>query len=313
MNLKPLISVVVPVYKVEKYIEECIKSIINQTYTNIEVIIVDDGSPDNSIEVIKDLLEDKRLRVISQKNQGLSAARNTGIRAASGEFLSFIDSDDKVKPEFLESLYKKATETKADVVRGAFRDFEGKIPEGWVSDFNIEPSTGIEALKSFLDKNVSFVVWSSLYRTTFLKENKLKFMEGILLEDGDFTTRTYINATTVATIEEANYCYRVRPGSILTTNNAQRMSESEQKVIRSFITWYQTNPSLEIIELLEQSIYAFMRDWTRVLVKNKVNFNPKDGCYSSAVEIVKKPLKKRPLSERMKFKVKLQIIEFKYH
>lgn len=310
--MKPLISIVVPVYNVEKYIHECLESILNQSYKNIEVIIVNDGTLDNSIAKIEDLLKDKRTRLISQVNQGLSAARNTGIKAALGEYISFIDSDDKVKSSFIETLYDKANETNADIVRGSFRNFDGNIPEGWITDFNISPSRGTEALRYFLNNNVSFVVWSSLYRTTFLRENRLEFTEGILLEDGDFTTRSYINASVVATSDAPNYYYRVRPGSILTSNNAQRMSQSESKVIQNFINWYESITNHEIKLLIEQSIYAFMRDWTRVLVKNKVKFSAHNSCYVAAKKITKDVLKNRTLFERLKFNAKLFIIECKY-
>ena len=311
--MKPLISIVVPVYNVEKYIHECLESILYQSYKNIEVIIVNDGTLDNSIAKIEDLLKDKRTRLISQVNQGLSAARNTGIKAALGEYISFIDSDDKVKSSFIETLYDKANETNADIVRGSFRNFDGNIPEGWITDFNISPSRGTEALRYFLNNNVSFVVWSSLYRTTFLRENRLEFTEGILLEDGDFTTRSYINASVVATSDAPNYYYRVRPGSILTSNNAQRMSQSESKVIQNFINWYESITNHEIKLLIEQSIYAFMRDWTRVLVKNKVKFSAHNSCYVAAKKITKDVLKNRTLFERLKFNAKLFIIECKYH
>lgn len=274
---------------------------------------MNDGTLDNSIAKIEDLLKDKRTRLISQVNQGLSAARNTGIKAALGEYISFIDSDDKVKSSFIETLYDKANETNADIVRGSFRNFDGNIPEGWITDFNISPSRGTEALRYFLNNNVSFVVWSSLYRTTFLRENRLEFTEGILLEDGDFTTRSYINASVVATSDAPNYYYRVRPGSILTSNNAQRMSQSESKVIQNFINWYESITNHEIKLLIEQSIYAFMRDWTRVLVKNKVKFNAHNSCYVAAKKITKDVLKNRTLFERLKFNAKLFIIECKYH
>lgn len=310
--MKPLISIVVPVYNVEKYIHECLESILNQSYKNIEVIIVNDGTLDNSIAKIEDLLKDKRTRLISQVNQGLSAARNTGIKAALGEYISFIDSDDKVKSSFIETLYDKANETNADIVRGSFRNFDGNIPEGWITDFNISPSRGTEALRYFLNDNVSFVVWSSLYRTTFLRENRLEFTEGILLEDGDFTTRSYINASVVATSDAPNYYYRVRPGSILTSNNAQRRSQSEAKVIQNFINWHESITNHEIKLLIEQSIYAFMRDWTKVLVKNKVKFSAHNSCYVAAKTITEDVLKSRTLFERLKFNAKLFIIECKY-
>ena len=91
--MKPLISIVVPVYNVEEYINECIESIQKQTYTNLEILVINDGTKDRSIEVIKDLMNDPRIQVINQSNQGLSGARNTGMRAAKGKYISLIDSD----------------------------------------------------------------------------------------------------------------------------------------------------------------------------------------------------------------------------
>lgn len=124
------VSVIVPVYNVEEYIRECIKSIQVQTYSNLEIIVVNDGTKDKSIEIIKDLIKtDSRIRVISQPNQGLSAARNTGIENASGKYVAMIDSDDKIKPDFIKHLFDVADSQSADIVRGSFRDFEGNITQ----------------------------------------------------------------------------------------------------------------------------------------------------------------------------------------
>lgn len=113
-NNDPLISVIVPVYKVEKYINKCISSIINQTYQNIEIILVDDGSPDQCGRICDEWAEkDDRIRVIHQENKGLSAARNKGIEAAGGEYLAFVDSDDYIEVEMLEQLYYEAQKASA--------------------------------------------------------------------------------------------------------------------------------------------------------------------------------------------------------
>ena len=104
---KELITIVIPVYKVEKYIDRCIKSVINQTYKNLEIILVDDGSPDNCPKICDEYAEkDKRIKVIHKKNGGLSDARNVGIEAAKGKYISFIDSDDWIEKDFIECLYK---------------------------------------------------------------------------------------------------------------------------------------------------------------------------------------------------------------
>ena len=274
------VSVIVPVYNVEEYIRECIKSIQVQTYSNLEIIVVNDGTKDKSIEIIKDLIEmDSRIRVISQPNQGLSAARNTGIENATGKYVAMIDSDDKIKPNFIEHLYTQAVKFDANIVRGSFRDFDGNIPDGWISDFTTDQKLGLNVLNEFLDNNTSFVVWSSLYNTDFLNTHNLRFIPGILLEDGDFTTRAYLKAEKVVTTDYMDYQYRIRPGSILTSNNAKRMSESEEIVIREFLKKLSITKSSRIRNVLQKAIYSFMRDWTRILTKNHIKLNKNVTCF----------------------------------
>ncbi|MGX7009385.1 hypothetical protein RR45_GL000635 [Lactococcus chungangensis CAU 28 = DSM 22330] len=309
--MKPLISIVVPVYNVEKYIHECLESILNQSYKNIEVIIVNDGTLDNSIAKIEDLLKDKRTRLISQVNQGLSAARNTGIENATGKYVAMIDSDDKIKPDFIKHLFDVADSQDADIVRGSFRDFEGNIPSGWIADFLIEPQGGIETLDKFLDNNTSFVVWSSLYRTEFLNLHNLRFTPGILLEDGDFTVRSYLKARKVLTTDYTDYQYRIRPGSILTSNNAKRMSESEEIIIKKFINELSITKSDQISIILKKSIYSFMRDWTRILVNNNVILNRNISCFEDGLLKTKVIRSSRPRKEKLKFNIKVIIIRLK--
>lgn len=308
----PLISIIVPVYNVEEYIYECIKSIQNQTYTNLEILVINDGTKDKSIDVIKFLIDsDPRIKVISQENQGLSAARNTGLDHCSGKYVAMIDSDDTVKPEFISDLYNEIKNGKVDIVRDSFRDFDGEIPSGWISDFNTSKSRGKDVLSEFLDNSTSFVVWSSLYRTKFLNDNQLRFTNGILLEDGDFTCRAYMRATYVKTINKSNYKYRIRPGSILTTNNAEKMSRSEMIVINKFldlITEYKFKKDQFIIK---KAIYAFMRDWTRILTKNKIKIDLNQSSFNKATKEIKAVLKHRPIKEQLKFYTKIAIIKFK--
>lgn len=304
------VSVIVPVYNVEEYIRECIKSIQVQTYSNLEIIVVNDGTKDKSIEIIKDLIEtDSRIRVISQPNQGLSAARNTGIENATGKYVAMIDSDDKIKPDFIKHLFDVADSQNADIVRGSFRDFEGNIPRGWISDFTTDQKLGINVLNEFLDNNTSFVVWSSLYSTHFLTTYNLRFIPGILLEDGDFTTRAYLKAAKVVTTDYTDYQYRIRPGSILTSNNATRMSESEETVIKEFLKQLSITKSSRLRNVLQKAIYSFMRDWTRILTKNHVKLNKNVSCFDEALQSTKSIRAGRPFKERLKFNTKVAIIK----
>lgn len=312
--MNPLISIIVPTYNVEKYIRTCIESILAQTYRNVEVIIVNDGSKDQSLAVISDLIcSHHNVKVINQKNQGVSVARNTGIDVATGKYITFVDADDKIKPDFVSSLYQIADRTGADIVRGSFRDFNGNIPKDWVPDFNVPTNCGTIVLDQFLSSNISFVVWSSIYRLDFINSNHIRFTPGILLEDGDFTTRAYMLAKLVATSPEPNYAYRIRQGSILTTNNAQKMSLSEEKVISQFISMLKHEESDVLCSLILKSIYAFMRDWTRIILKNHLSLDRTNSCFDTALTLIKEIINSRPLKEKIKFLTKVIIIKATNH
>lgn len=312
--MNPLISIIVPTYNVEKYIGTCIESILAQTYRNVEVIIVNDGSTDQSLAVISDLIcSHHNVKVINQKNQGLSVARNTGIDVATGKYITFVDADDKIMPGFVSSLYQIADKTGADIVRGSFRDFNGNIPKDWAPDFNVPTNCGTIVLDQFLSSNISFVVWSSIYRLDFINSNHIRFTPGILLEDGDFTTRAYMLAKLVATSPEPNYAYRIRQGSILTTNNAQKMSLSEEKVISQFISMLKHEESDVLCSLILKSIYAFMRDWTRIIVKNHLSLDRTNSCFDTALTLIKEIINSKPLKEKIKFLTKVIIIKAKNH
>lgn len=317
--MNPLISIIVPTYNVEKYIRTCIESILAQTYRNIEVIIVNDGSTDQSLAVISDLIcSHHNIKVINQKNQGVSVARNTGIDAATGKYIAFVDADDKIKPDFVSSLYQIADKTGADIVRGSFRDFNGNIPKGWVPDFNVPTNYGTIVLDQFLSSNISFVVWSSIYRLDFINSNHIRFTPGILFEeDADFTIRAYMLAKLVATSPEPNYAYRInRPGSILTTKttkNAQKMSLSEEKIISQFISMLKHEKSDVLCSLILKSIYACMRDWTGIIVRNNLSLDRKNSCFDTALTLIKEIINSRPLKEKIKFLTKVIIIKAKNH
>lgn len=317
--MNPLISIIVPTYNVEKYIRTCIESILAQTYRNIEVIIVNDGSTDQSLAVISDLIcSHHNIKVINQKNQGVSVARNTGIDAATGKYIAFVDPDDKIKPDFVSSLYQIADKTGADIVRGSFRDFNGNIPKGWVTDFNVPTNCGTIVLDQFLSSNIAFVVWSSIYRLDFINSNHIRFTPGILFEeDADFTIRAYMLAKLVATSPEPNYAYRInRPGSILTTKttkNAKKMSLSEEKIISQFISMLKHEKSDVLCSLILKSIYACMRDWTGIIVRNNLSLDRKNSCFDTALTLIKEIINSRPLKEKIKFLTKVIIIKAKNH
>ena len=175
-----LISVIVPLYNAEEYLERCVDSILAQTYENIEVILVDDGSTDGSSEICDSYAEeDERVRVLHQENGKQAAARNAGIREARGTYITFSDSDDEMKPEKLQIMYDKMIETEADVVVCSFTyvDEKGNVLPWEVPHYSGEsPVDSVEARRIFLiSKNIEGFFWNKLIRADLLKEQEHTF------------------------------------------------------------------------------------------------------------------------------------------
>lgn len=169
--MQELISVIIPVYNVEKYLIKCFESITNQTYKNIEIIVIDDGSKDRSGMICDEYAEkDDRIKVIHKENEGVSTARNIGIRNASGEYITFIDSDDYVANNYIEILYDYCKKSDADLSVCGVIDVKGKkiIRESKGVNKIID---GKEALKELLDeKYFSCVIWAKMYKTNIMKK-----------------------------------------------------------------------------------------------------------------------------------------------
>ena len=125
-----MISVIIPVYNVEPYLRKCLDSVVNQTYRNLEILVIDDGSTDGSGAICDEYASDRRMRIFHTENRGLSCARNLGLDEAKGEWIGFVDSDDWIEPDMYEALLKKAEETGADIVEcGVFREYPGRTVE----------------------------------------------------------------------------------------------------------------------------------------------------------------------------------------
>ena len=178
-----LISVIVPIYKVEKYLHKCIDSILAQTYTNLEIILVDDGSPDNCGKICDEYAaKDSRIKVIHQPNGGLSAARNAGLDIATGDYIGFVDSDDYIAPDMYEKLYNALVKNDADMAICDYQRFGNELPYDEMS-LTTEVITGLQAMeKQNTVINCSFVVaWSKLYKS-FIFSN-VRFPVGKINED----------------------------------------------------------------------------------------------------------------------------------
>ncbi len=216
---KPLISVIVPVYKVERYLDECVESIVNQTYHNLEIILVDDGSPDNCPQICDDWAKkDERIRVIHKENGGLSSARNAGLDICTGDYISFIDSDDWIESDFYYTLYRKSAESGAEIVMcAAVAEYPDGSSRNTAEHIFSHVLSQDELLHDFLyhRNNVCGAVWDKLYKRSVFE--KVRFPIGLNSEDRYVHAITYSSISKFQYIDVILYHYRQRENSICTT------------------------------------------------------------------------------------------------
>ncbi|MBQ9737111.1 MAG: glycosyltransferase [Clostridia bacterium] len=226
--MMPLISVIVPIYKVEEYLDKCLESILAQTYKNLEIILADDGSPDNCPKICDEYAaKDERIRVIHKENGGLSDARNAGLEIATGDYIAFVDSDDYILPDMYEKLYKAIEENKADmsICNYVKVDESGKVisqnEKAFIKKGVLTPS---EAMAILLENQGGgyIVAWNKLYKREIFKE--LRFEKGRLHEDEFFIHHAYGKCRKIACIEDGLYMYLQRGASITgSTANIRRL------------------------------------------------------------------------------------------
>lgn len=218
-----LISVIIPVYKVEKYLCRCVDSVLEQTYTNMEIILVDDGSPDNCPVMCDEYArQDSRVKVIHQENAGLSGARNAGIDMAQGQWLAFVDSDDYLTADFLERLYQACVDTGSSLSVCRWEYVRGEtIPEHGTGETRVY--TGREMLANlYVPDGAYFVVaWNKLYRKELFED--IRYPLGRIHEDEATTYRIYDKVKKAAYVDRSLYGYFVTPVSITRGFNPKRM------------------------------------------------------------------------------------------
>lgn len=221
-----LISVIVPVYNVEQYLDKCVQSIIDQTYGNLEIILIDDGSTDHSGEICENWRKkDKRIIVVHKKNGGLSEARNAGLDISTGKYIAFVDSDDWIRPRMMETLQHVMVKEAADICScGILSCFPDRVEQK-----RAKPLKGAsEDILKYIYCNTEYAVaaWNKLYRRELWLN--IRFPVGKICEDAFTAFLLVEKAKKVVQIQEAFYCYRIRENSIMTTEfRMARMDEEE--------------------------------------------------------------------------------------
>ncbi len=236
----PLVSIIVPIYNVEQYLAECLDSLVNQTLKDIEIICVNDGSPDNSADIVREYIQaDSRIKLIEQENRGLSGARNTGLKVAKGEYVYFMDSDDWLESDAMDICYQVAVTKGVDVVffdaiafKDGVDDDVGDMPDDYNRALALSEVANkrIRAKKLFMqminNSTMRSSVWLNFIKRKLLLENRLYFEEGLIHEDELFTPQLYALASTMMYIPCMFFHRRVRPGSIMTSVKIEKTLES---------------------------------------------------------------------------------------
>ena len=274
----PKISVIVPVYNVEKYLSQCLNSIIEQTFSDIEIICVNDGSTDNSRKILEQYAQkDSRIKIVDKKNGGLSSARNAGMKVAQGEYYSFIDSDDWIDETMLEKLYNSMVSLDTDISICAVHQYDEtnqKIDDtnpyytlGYFDEsFDNRAFSYVDTKPFLLD--VCVMAWNKLYRKSFIDECQAEFPDGLIFEDGPFFFSIFFKTKRVSIVRDFLYYYRInRSGSII------------QKAGKKFLN------VIDVVELMYNKIkeipdfedvkYIFFRKKVEDFIYRFENLNPK--------------------------------------
>lgn len=222
------VSVIIPVFNVEKYIERCLKSIIEQTLSDIEIIVINDGSTDRTEEKIKNFLSDNRIIYISQENKGQSFARNKGLSIAKGEYISFIDSDDYIDNDFLEKLYKSAIKNDSDIAASSIIR-KRETYEKWrilyeKNDIFTDKNEQVNAIK-YPDQSY---VWNKIYKKSFLDEINFKFKNGVYYEDVLAICELILNCKKLSVVSNTNYYYMVNDGNSIVKSKKTKKKEKDR-------------------------------------------------------------------------------------
>lgn len=293
------VSVIIPIYNVENYIIECVESIAMQTFKNIEIVCVDDGSSDASFSLVKEYAKnDSRFTLIEQTNQGVSAARNHGIAQAKGKYLYCMDSDDVLELHAIEELYKKAEENDLDVVYFDASCFGNKTEVRKNKNYYIrkydyfENITGIQMLGLQM-KNDEFRVSPCLQfiKKAIIDENHITYHEGVIHEDNAFALLTMICAKRVSHVKQQYFKRRYRDSSIMT----------QKKLFRHAYGYYIA--SIDVLEKYSQYIDASNNECKPIHVFINQLMNSARNIYATLDEVEKNKYLELPLEQQLSFEL----------
>lgn len=263
MTNKPKVSIVVPIYNVEKYLKECLDSILAQTLKDIEIIAIDDGSPDKCGEIIDEYAKkDKRLKAIHQRNSGYSATVNKGIQIAKGEYIGIIESDDWIEPNMYETLYENAQKNHTDVTKGGFWKYNSTLPKNKQNEYYKNPSKIDLRLAPKTAFNITewpqliafhASIWSSIYRAEFIKKIKLEDTAGASYQDFPFMVEALCKAKKITVVPNGFVHWRNEPSQ---NNSTSAKGKKLLYMATNSETGVNIAKKLNLLEQIKEPLYV---------------------------------------------------------
>lgn len=305
MNNGPLISVIIPVYNVEKYLDVCVSSVCNQSYDNLEIILIDDGSSDRSGQICDNWENrDKRIVVIHQLNKGVSAARNSGLSIARGEYIGFVDSDDEIETEMYEKLFQKLIQSQCQMAMCAYEtiDEEGNLCKRAFEDIP-ESILTTEHYLELINVNVRnhcalAVAWNKLYSSKILEE--LRFPEGTVHEDEFFLNDVLARVNKTVVLQEPLYKYRQREQSIMHISfSAKRLSYFYAVRNRLILCEEQKYGENCVRLTARECVESGVRFWLFITYGKEVPAEERKRFYKDVLEVERKYIRYGTLKQRV--------------
>lgn len=230
------ISIIVPVYNVENYLSKCLDSLINQTFQDIEIICINDGSTDNSLNILQEYAsKDKRIKVFNQENSGVAKTRNKGLEVANGEYIGFCDSDDWAELDFYEKLYNTATKHQADIaVTNIIKVKKNKLKSFFSVKNTVTTEDYYKKLKLCNIPDLSYLT-NKIYKTSEIRKNNLTFENFAVYEDAVFSIQALYYLKKLVTVTDTNYYYLHRKSSLLHSKNNSTDQTNSDNFIKEFL------------------------------------------------------------------------------
>ena len=276
MNNNPIVSIVLPAYNAENYIEETINSLLKQSFKEIEIICVNDGSKDDTLNILKKLQkQDERIKIINKKNEGVWRARLDGIEKAQGQYISFVDSDDYVEENFIERLYNSVKVNGSDISICGFKRIDEKTKKTLSQEMKYEEKRIIEKNKNFEEViSINTALWNKLFKASILKQIKDLKEPPRILEDMMFLAMVYLKIKKISFVDDYLYNYIVREGSAMNTLKKEEIRSIQNAMIEIKEEYIKYKSGQEELDIL--SSMAFLHFGVSLMLRasndNNCNF-----------------------------------------